>query len=400
MNMVRKGVVSVNSIVRLNESNYDEIFTLSQFAFQYELTEEELQSKREEAERHIIWGIMDHQKIAAKLHLIPLSVKMNGASIPMGGISSVATWPEYRRKGMVKDLLTHALRKMKENGQLVSYLHPFSVPFYRKYGWEMAFAKKKYEIPMERIRKDWDASGYVKRGVTDISTFNTIYHTYTKQFNGSLIRDEKWWKQRVWKNNPLKVVAYNQEHKPDGYLIFSVKDRVFKVDEIAYGSLNGLKILLQFMANHDSMADQIQMDVPENDHLAVLLDEPRFEQKITPYFMARIVDVNAFLKQYVSQLRLKDISLPLYVLDDFVSENSGTYYLKEVDGKMDVIYQKGIVENNKGISCNIQQLTTMFFGYKRPMELYQLGLIGGNNEDIKNLEELIPSKQTYFPDFF
>lgn len=195
-------------------------------------------------------------------------------------------------------------------------------------------------------------------------------------------------------------MAYNQEHKPDGYLIFSVKDRVFKVDEIAYGSLNGLKILLQFMANHDSMADQIQMDVPENDHLAVLLDEPRFEQKITPYFMARIVDVNAFLKQYVSQLRLKDISLPLYVLDDFVSENSGTYYLKEVDGKMDVIYQKGIVENNKGISCNIQQLTTMFFGYKRPMELYQLGLIDGNNEDIKNLEELIPSKQTYFPDFF
>ncbi|WP_068677053.1 enhanced intracellular survival protein Eis [Oceanobacillus sp. Castelsardo] len=392
----------MNKIVKLNDSDYDEIFSLSQFAFQYELTEEELQKKKEEAERHMIWGIKDQEKVSAKLHLIPLTVNINGASVEMGGISSVATWPEYRRKGMVKDLLFHALQKMRENGQLVSYLHPFSVPFYRKYGWEMAFAKMKYEIPMENIKKNWDGSGYVKRAESDISIFNTVYHTYMDQFNGSLIRDEKWWEQRVWKHKPLKVVAYNNEHKPDGYLIFSVKDRIFKVDELAYCSLNGLKILLQFMANHDSMADQIHIDVPESDNLPVLLDEPRFGQKVSPYFMARIVDVNSFLKQYVSQLQLKGVSLQLHVQDDFIPDNSGTYYLKEVNGKMDVTQEKGIKENkgNIGISCNIQQLTTMFFGYKRPMELYNLGLVDGNERDLHTLEGLIPSKQTYFPDFF
>ncbi|PZD85828.1 GNAT family N-acetyltransferase [Bacilli bacterium] len=391
---------SYEQIVALNENDYDEISALSQFAFQYELTEAEFQKKKEEAERHMIFGIKDQNKIAAKLHLIPLSVDMNGISMDMGGIGSVATWPEYRRNGMVKDLLSHALHKMKENGQLVSYLHPFSVPFYRKYGWEIAFAKKKYQIPMERIKKNWNGSGYVKRTEAEIATFNTIYHTYMKKFNGSLIRDEKWWKQRVWKNKPLTVVAYNNEHKPEGYLFYSVKNRVFKVEELIFCSLNGLKVLLQFIANHDSMADQIQMEMPENDNLPVLIDEPRFEQKVSPYFMARIVDVNSYLKQYVSQTRLQDISLQINVQDDFLPDNTGTYCLEEVDGKIDVIHEKGISESNKGISCNIQQLTTMFFGYKRPTELYELGLIGGNERDIHILERLIPRKQTYFPDFF
>ncbi|MCF3944031.1 GNAT family N-acetyltransferase [Oceanobacillus alkalisoli] len=391
----------MGKIIELNQSHYDEIFSLSQFAFQYELTEEELHKKKEEAERYAIWGMMDGERIAAKLHLIPLAVSINGIPFEMGGIASVATWPEYRRKGMVKELLRHALQTMKAQGQTISFLHPFSVPFYRQYGWEVAFAEKHYEIPMKNVKQNWNGKGYVRRVNSDIPLLDSIYRKYIKNYNGALLRDEKWWKQRVLKDQHMIAVAYDEENQAEGYIIYQLKDRLFKVDEFVYNTTNALKVFMQFIANHDSMAEKVEMVVPENDLLPLLVHEPRFKQKIMPYFMARIVDVEAFLKEYMSSISTAFGSLSIRVEDPFIEENTGIYTLHEADGKIDIVYES-VMNNIKGpvISCTVQQLTTMLLGYQRPEDLYQLELISGDTEAIELLEYIIPRKQTYFTDFF
>lgn len=391
----------MGKIIELNQSHYDEVFSLSQFAFQYELTEEELHRKKEEAEGYTIWGMMDEEKLAAKLHLIPLSVSINNSPFQMGGIASVATWPEYRRKGMVKELLLHALQTMKAQGQTISFLHPFSAPFYRQYGWEMAFAEKHYEIPMKNLKQNWDGKGYVRRTNSDTPLLDSIYRKYIKNYNGAILRDEKWWKQRVLKDQRMIAVSYNEENQAEGYIIYQLKDRVFKVDEVVYCTTNALKVLLQFIANHDSMAEKVEMVVPENDLLPLLVNEPRFQQNIIPYFMARIVDVEAFLKQYMRSNPTDFGSLSIRVEDSFIEENTGIYILQGTDGKVDISY-KPIMNSIKApmISCTVQQLTSMLLGYQRPEDLYHLGLIDGTTQAIEILEHLIPRKQTYFPDFF
>lgn len=120
----------MDKIVSLSRADYKDIFDLSQFAFQYNLSEEALIEKAREADRHQIVGYRMDGNLAGKLHIIPLEVTIQGKKFMMGGISSVATWPEYRRLGIAKKLLYHALVKMKEQGQVLSYLHPFSVGFY------------------------------------------------------------------------------------------------------------------------------------------------------------------------------------------------------------------------------------------------------------------------------
>jgi len=52
------------------------------------------------------------------------------------------------------------------------------------------------------------------------------------------------------------------------------------------------------------------------------------------------------------------------------------------------------------ITCHVQQLASMFLGYQRPQDLYKLEMIEGNARSIEKLEQIIPRKQTYFPDFF
>lgn len=392
----------MNEIKQLGEAEYGEIFSLSQFAFQYKMSEKELAKKEAEVVRHKIWGWMDDDRLAAKVHLIPLSCYVNGRKFDMGGVSAVATWPEYRRQGMVKHLLKHALHDMKENGQMISYLHPFSFAFYRKYGWELAFTNRHYMVPIEKLKKDWEAKGYVRRIQKDISILHAIYTDYAKKFNGMLGRDEKWWEQRVLDGKEHIAVAYNESDQAEGYIIYDVQENVFRVKELAHLSTNGWRLLLQFIANHDSMAKEVKMTVPENDQLPLVMDEPLFDHKVAPYFMARIVDVAGFLKQYPFQTNTDAASktIVLHVQDSFLPENSGAYQLTQIDDHtIETCIQTG-EDIQQGINCTIQQLTSMLLGYMRPMELFRAGLIQCEANEIKQLEKLIPQKQTFLADFF
>lgn len=393
----------MNNIKRLSEADFPAIFDLSQFAFQYKLSKADMVKKEKEATRHTIWGYMDGERIAAKLHLIPLSIFINNKSFKMGGVSSVATWPEYRRKGMVKQLLFHALTYMKETGQTISFLHPFSFTFYRQYGWEHTFNLKRYSIPVGKMAGSWQGKGYVRRSELDVSLLNSIYTDYAKQFTGTVIRDEKWWEQRTFKQVEQIAIAYNENNEPEGYIHYHVQDREMVVKELAYRTVNGWHLLLEFIANHDSMVETIKMTVPEKDPLSELVHEPDFNQQIEPYFMARIVDVQAFLKEYSFEKAVtENQSVILSVDDPFFPDNEGVYHLCQNGKGVSVTHVKAKDHDKTAVSCSIQQLTSMLLGYKRPLELYRLDLIGGAEAEISKLDEWIPQQQTYYtlPDFF
>src|SRR5699024_6001900 len=153
-----------------------------------------------------------------------------------------------------------------------------------------------------------------------------------------------------------------------GYILFNVKKEIFNVIDMAYTSMNGRNLLLKFITNHDSMVKTVEMTVPENDRLSLLLDEARFEQKTTPYFMARIVDVHTFLKQFPFTEGGEQITI--HVKDDFFPENTGTYQLQLNGANTNVTFING-KHVQSGIHCSVQKLTSMCLGYIRPMELFE-----------------------------
>ena len=151
----------MKEIKKLDQTYYNDVIALSKFAFQYELAESEYEKRFEEADLHDIWGWVTDDKLAGKVHIIPLEIFLNGQVFKMGGINAVATWPEYRRQGIIKHLLYHSIKEMKKNGQTLSFLSPFSFPFYRKYGWELTFTNKKYDLPIDNLKQNWQTKGYV-----------------------------------------------------------------------------------------------------------------------------------------------------------------------------------------------------------------------------------------------
>src|SRR5690606_524781 len=97
------------TIKRITEDRFVDSIQLSEYAFQYKVPEEKRGEISRKLKKHQIYGIYEDHMLAAKLHLIPLTSYVGEQSFRMGGIAGVATYPEYRRRGYVKELITYVL---------------------------------------------------------------------------------------------------------------------------------------------------------------------------------------------------------------------------------------------------------------------------------------------------
>jgi predicted acetyltransferase len=52
------------------------------------------------------------------------------------------------------------------------------------------------------------------------------------------------------------------------------------------------------------------------------------------------------------------------------------------------------------VRCDIQTLTTMLFGYRRPTYLRRVERLEAGDAAVRILEDLIPNEQPYFSDYF
>lgn len=393
-------------IRQLQREEFEAAIGLSQYAFQFTMAPEDLEKAKKKFKPEQTWGIFDGPDLNAKLTLLPLQVYIHGQVFDMGGIAGVATWPEKRRGGMVSRLLTHALEEMKTAGQSLSFLHPFSFAFYRKFGWETYTEYKKYVIPIDKFPAKLKTEGIVKRDIKNISELDQVYQSYASRYNGTLVRDKAWWQERILNENYRTVVYYTDAGDPQGYALYKIEDKQLNCDELVYENETARRALWTYFANHDSMITQGKfIYVPADDNLPFLLDDPRIQQETVPYFMGRIVDAVAFVERYPFEQIGEETSLTLHLTDRHAPWNEGVWRLTittEGQGHLARVDTSNLSENDTvaDLELGIQSLTTLMLGYQQADNLFNWGCIEGSSESVAALKRVIPTKQTFLLDFF
>ncbi|PDY32619.1 GNAT family N-acetyltransferase [Bacillus thuringiensis] len=384
------------NVIRLKEDRFREALRLSEYAFQYKVDEERLQQQLTKMkESHEIYGIMEGDDVAAKLHLIPFHIYIGKETFKMGGVAGVATYPEYRRSGYVKELLQHSLQTMKKDGYTVSMLHPFSVSFYRKYGWELCANLLVCHMTKSDLVMKKQVNGTVKRFNKENhpEEVEKLYEIFAERFSGMLVREKNWWLQVVYDDLAL-AIYYDENKTAAGYMLYKIENYKMTVEEFVPLHNEARNGLWNFICQHDSMIKELEMTVSENEPLLYTLQEPRVKTEVKPYFMGRIVDVEQFLKQYELNWNNVQQEVILHITDAFAPWNNVTVRLAN--------HEITIVEETteKGIKLDINALSTIMFGYKRPLELNELELISGSEEAMWSFENLVPVRKPFIYDFF
>ncbi|RFU64619.1 enhanced intracellular survival protein Eis [Bacillus sp. V59.32b] len=388
------------NVITLQKDHYREALALSEYAFQYKVPEEDIEKRLRNLEKHKLFGILENGSVAAKLHLLSLETLLGKKAMKMGGIAGVATYPEQRRKGHVREMLAHSLQYMKDNGYSISMLHPFSVPFYRKYGWELFANRLKVTLTKADLVMKEPVPGVVKRfdEQSHPEAIERVYTEFTQPFNGMLAREKDWWTNAIY-GGSKGAMYLNEQSDAAGYMIYEIKDRKMTIHEFVVVDNEARSGLWNYICQHDSMLNELEMITYENDPLMFSLKEPRSKMEVVPYFMVRIVDVISFFREFDFQWESFEEELVLHISDSFAEWNNQSVLLK--DGNITVLN----IEDNpdseqKGIHIDINALAAAMFGYMSPVALQQIGRISGSPVEIQKLASLLPNRRPFFYDFF
>ncbi|WP_239256971.1 GNAT family N-acetyltransferase [Listeria ilorinensis] len=361
--------------------------------------EEELeQAKRPVLEKADVLGWFDREKLISQLAVYPMEINVHGVRYKMGGLTGVGTYPEYANLGLMHQLMRRSLKDMRERGQSVSYLFPYSIPYYRRKGWEIISDKMTFTIKDTQFPNIVPVSGMVERTNYDDPDVLLTYRQFANKRHGTLIRDELSWEEYFrWEKEELVAgVYYNERHEPEGYLFYWIADDVFHMKEMIYLTQEARHGLWNFVTAHYSMVTEVKGRTYTNEPIAFLLEDSEIVETIQPYYMARIVDVVRFLSQYPFLVRPGEKNFHFVVEDPLLEWNQGIFGLEFVDGQVKMLKEP----IGPAVVLNIQTLTTMFFSYKRPRYLAKIGRVQADSDVIRQLEDLIPAEAPYFSDYF
>ena len=403
--MADKHLLRMKKVTIEDLEQYNKLFRYVFQVTEQELSEvgwanEEIESEKAPALLNAdVIGWFDHDKLVSQVAVYDFRVRVFNKTFKMGGVTSVGTFPEYANRGLMQKLIYQSLLNMREKGQTISYLYPYSIPYYRKKGWEIISDMISYEIDDYQLPKHKRVPGEVVRVDLEGVEIKDTYERYANVTHGALVRDELAWSEyfRWDTDDVMAAVYYDEEDEKQGYVIYYIEDEIFYVKDMIFLTEEARTGLWNFISAHFSMISKVKGRIHTDEPLAFLLEDADITEKIKPYSMARIVDAKDFIEQYPFKPDNKDRRWVFNLDDPLLEWNQGVFELfitKEGKGALNKIDEQ---TNDK---IDIQTLTTMLMGYKRPKYLERIRRIQCNTETINMLEDSIIQEVPYFSDFF
>lgn len=253
-------------------------------------------------------------------------------------VGGVASKPEYRRMGGVRETFNGVFNHALSNGALISILHPFSIEYYRKFGYETIFRYIDAECSFkafEKIERFTDVK-LVSEDASDI--ISDIYNTVAQKSNMMFERKNG----KDFCLEPYKECKYTyfvNDGTSKGYVYISPDrpSRTINVDEIVFTDKSALLKLLGFLRTYDGNYDFVNIHkLPVNTPvLSLLSDENTLIKRHLLYGgSGRILDVEGILN--VTEYPREKGSFLIKIVDSQIEQNNGIYSVKYENGKATV----------------------------------------------------------------
>lgn len=272
------------------------------------------------------------KNIFSMIHLNPYYICFNQKCYITHYIVAVATLEQYRKQGLMRQVLEKSLRDLYEQKEVFAYLMPEAEAIYTPYNFVTVYEQTHYlfEMESEFLRflngKLDQISGkkevcirarYAKKcDSKQLSLFATAqlekkYHCYTEhdeEYFGCLIEEQK------SQNGGIVILERQTTHDIVGYFYVAKEEAVTYrkewIREMIIDSKEGVLCALfqNFVCEHKLV--------------------PQEQTKI----MIRPIDVLKYLNVFIEDKKIGDT---MSIRDDILVGNTGTYIVEREDGRLE-----------------------------------------------------------------
>ena len=355
----------------------------------------------------------DGPRLVSSFSTIPFTMRANGAALPIGGVSAVGTLPEYRRRGLVRRIMTQAFADMREGGRPVAALWASQAAIYQRFGYAMASTLRGYAVDTVDINFfDGDeGAGDVER-VDPTSGYDLVKEIYKRFVNermGYFHRARALWLHNAFEtreaDGPVHIAVSRGASAPDGYAVYTLREgrrdhparsQEIVIRDLAWLSSSAYRSLWTFFKRHDLVGRVRWNNAPSDDPAVEYFLEPRLlEARDHEGFWMRLVDVAAALK---GRGWTTEGEVSISVRDDPLAPwNCGHYRLAVAGGAADVT--AGTPDTD--IQLSVKALASLYAGRRSARELSAWGLLEGNAEAVRRADALFATRHApHCPDHF
>ena len=357
-------------------------------------TEDQQEKWRYDPERSLC--VFVDGKLVSTYGAYDFTVQLNGASVPMAGVTNVGTLPGFRRRGFVRELVMRGLADARERGESCAMLWASFGAIYQRFGYGLASAWVGYR---------WDPrygrlSGPSAEGTTEILsmaaarlTLEAVHAEYVGPRNLMIARSAEGWRRVFEPELPEQsyqraVVYRNAAGEPRGTMFLQNREQedhepgpnqYLTVGDFTALDVDAYRGMWEFLAGHDLVREVTMERVPEDDPAPLMLLEPRTLRRRTMDAMwLRVADVELALSQRPYGVkdprhdgRAGGCALTLRVVDEQCEWNDGTYRI-ETDGVESAVKR---VDGAAELTVPVERLAQLISGYASASQLARLDLI-------------------------
>jgi predicted acetyltransferase len=255
----------------------------------------------------------DDGVMAARMATMPFTMHWNGRTIGCGGVTSVGTLPNYRRRGYLRTMMTQSFATMRAANQPIATLWASMAAIYQRFGYGISGLLYSAELDPRQLRfiDEIATPGRIRivRGEEILPALSPAYNRFAPSRTMALVRSAEHWQNRQlrhWDESqpPNLHAVYEEAGEPLGYVTYAVErerrrgpDQRLRVDEFIASTPSAHRALVQYLLAYD-LAFTIELNnLPVDDPLFHHVQEPR-ELKVTlrDGVLLRLVDVPVALE--------------------------------------------------------------------------------------------------------
>ena len=279
-------------------------------------------------------------KLLASLVMNPYKAHFDGNVVKMNGIGGVASFPEYRSKGTVRACFLEAYEQMYQEGCAFSYLHGFSIAYYRKFGYAPLCETEEITAEIHRLTP-CGTKGTYELVSGDVTGCQEVYEKICARLNMMAVRIEDDWsilKEKNCVKNPNYTYLYRDEKGiPKSYFTFQKTadglDTIIDCSEIYFYDKEGFGAILDFAIKLKGNFALLRMNVPKDMNVdSLILEHARnaIDRKRRNNGMARTIDLSKVLENALYKGSGKVV---FRVNDEHCTWNDGVWSLRFKDNR-------------------------------------------------------------------
>lgn len=287
----------------------------------------------------------EEEKIVSMLHLNPYNLRINEGVYPANYIVAVATDENFRKRGLMGQLLKHTMRVMYERKEPITFLMPASEAIYYPYDFRFVYTRKQGEMRGENNKSDVEIR---TAKVGDCTALASFANEFLKNYQIVAHRDAAYYEMLIKEQESQDggIIIMEKCGEIVGMFFFAKGERYEIREPLCKDKADFKKAVYLFTEDEKAVVDTIA-----------------YGEGTRPIIMVRILHLESFLKTITLS---NDLDCYIEIEDHFIDENNGVFHIQGNAGENISLVEKSEHHPDAVEKWQIGDLTVELFAKAFP----------------------------------